>query len=56
MAIFYFVGEGEVEAFDVRRKDCGARAEADVEELGCWVNSYQWSRVVGLKDILAVNA
>lgn len=38
MAIFYSVGEGEVEAFDVRRKDGSARAEADVEELGWWIS------------------
>jgi len=49
VAIFYFVGEGEVETFDIRREDGSARAEADVEELGCWINSRDRRRVAGLR-------
>ncbi len=49
VAIFYFVGEGEVEAFDIRREDGGARAEADFEELGCWINSKDRRKMFGLR-------
>lgn len=45
MAIFYPVGEGEVETLDIRRKDGSARAEADVEELGCWINSMERRKI-----------
>lgn len=49
MAIFDSIGEGKVKAFDVRREDGGARAEADVEELGCWINSKNRRTVIGLR-------
>ncbi len=49
VAIFYSVDEGEVKAFDIRREDGSARAEADVEELGCWINSKDRRKMLGLR-------
>lgn len=48
VAIVYLVGEGEMETFDIRRENGSARAEADVEKLGRWINSVERRTIVGL--------